>query len=50
MSKEGGYTFMITYSADKFPSYPFSLLFECLFSAILNACVLSFGIIMIRNE
>ena len=46
----GGNNSMITYIAEKFPSDPVSYLFECLFSAFLNACVLSFGVIMIRNE
>ena len=45
-----GETSMITYSAEKFPSYPVSFLFECFFSSFLNACVLSFDVIMINNE
>ena len=46
----GGDTYMITYSADKCPSYPVSWLFECLFFAFLNASVLSFDVITIKNE
>ena len=41
---------MITYSADKFPSDLVSCLFECLFSAFLNACMLHFDVIMTKNE
>ena len=41
---------MITKSDDKFPPDPVYCLFECLFSAFFNACVLSFDVIMIINE
>ena len=41
---------MITQSADKCPLYPVSCLFECLFSAFLNSCMLYFDVIMIKNE
>ena len=41
---------MITQSAEKCPSDPFSCLFECLISAFLNACLLYFDVIMIHNE
>ena len=41
---------MITKSADKFPTDPIFCLFESLFSAFFNACLLSFEIIMIENE
>ena len=46
----GGNNFMIIYSADKCPSDTVSCLFECLFSAFLNACMLYFDVIMIKNE
>ena len=41
---------MITYSADKYPSDPFTCLFECLFSAFFNAGMFSFDVIIIKNE
>ena len=43
-------TYMIAYSADKCPSDPVSWLFKCLSSDFLNAWMLSFDVIMIRNE
>ena len=46
----GGDTSMITYSAENGPSYQFFCLLGCLFSAFLNACMLSFGVKMIKNE
>ena len=51
MSKEGGgYTSMITQIDEKCPSDPVFCVFECLFSALLNECLLSFDVIMINNE
>ena len=41
---------MITYSANKCPSYHVFCLFECLFSAFFNACLISSDVIMIKNE
>ena len=41
---------MITYIANKCPSDPFPCLFECLFYAILDDCMLSFDVIMINDE
>ena len=41
---------MITDSAEKCPSDPFSCLYECFIYAFLNACMLSFDVIMINDE
>ena len=46
---EGG-TSMVTYSAEKYPVDTVSRLFECLISNFLDAYVLSFDLIMTRNE
>ena len=46
----GGDTSMITYSAERCPSDPALCLFEWLFYAFLNDCMLSFDAILIRNE
>ena len=46
----GGGASMITYSAEKRPSDPVSCLYECFIYAFLNACMLSFDVIMINNE
>ena len=48
--RRGGGGSMITYSAEKYPSDPVSCLFERLFSDFLNACMLSFDVIMINND
>ena len=45
----GGETSMIIFNDNKCPSNPFYCLFEWLFPIFLNACMLSFGVIMIRN-
>ena len=44
---EDNYT--ITFTVDKFPSDPVSFLFDCLFSAFLDACLLSFDVITINK-
>ena len=46
----GGDTSTITYSAEKCPSDPVSCLFECLFSDVFNTSVLSFDVMMIKDE
>ena len=50
VQRGGSDTLMTIYIYEKCTSYPIFCLFECYFSAFLNACLLYLEVITIRNE